>query len=578
MVFRCGSLSHISIDDGDLPSVLKSPIRSPRSPGGGGKSKSRRSRSRQQAETPFSLNKQSRTPLSQKVFKKISNASSSNNNDPLKLVGSDLLVKEYPLAVLERRNFNFGGDGDRKSSEHDDDDDRLHGLKKIIYQNDERSLSEGTIASIRKRGLNQINNLLSSTSFSSNKSNTKDKDTSSQHNIYTTQTSSSHNNHLNPLEDYDQRAKRQILKKVHGKNIRSPPVCPKCSGNLTYLYMLSSKHNHKRNHRTSSPSTVCEIQYGNESTTTKFKNLLPPLCITCRTHLLFENSDCQHLMMENFNEWVDSGNGDDDGSCTSESEFVSEREYNFNDPRNAKLIVVNDSNPKSPSARKSPMKTDIIHIATSFGESQMMEDGGVEGATPRRSNTSQGEGSQEAVQSRFDFPDEMSQQPPQPEDLGNNPIFSGLSSFSDGPRKYRRKKDHYDHNNSREEVQQDQQRQDSDVSVHSTTTLDPESKSQLSNPNNTAVNVGNKREGISPDYFSDEDPFSQVEEVGDSDKEDAVESGVDDNAQCQAEKTSADTPSNLPDVPSTDSTSPQNVHLIHTESEEYELLSRYSMK
>ena len=81
------------------------------------------------------------------MFKKASNSKHQyNNNDPLRLVGSDLLVKEYPLAALERRNFNFGGGGDRNTRrekhkddyEHDDDDDRLHRLKKIIYQNDER--------------------------------------------------------------------------------------------------------------------------------------------------------------------------------------------------------------------------------------------------------------------------------------------------------------------------------------------------------------------------------------------------------------------------------------------------------
>ena len=155
--------------------------------------------------------------------------------------------------------------------------------------------------------------------------------------------------------------RQEILQSIHGRR-QVYPTCPNCSGELTYLYISSSSSTSKRrkqpppprdddNQSTPPRVSAYEIHDGDESARYKMKHLLPPLCVGCRTHLLFEGSEAKYLMMENFNKWVDKCKRG--GSDTEDDEGYRHRRrgkasgsagaYDFNDPRTpryARMVIV----------------------------------------------------------------------------------------------------------------------------------------------------------------------------------------------------------------------------------------------
>lgn len=537
MVLHCGALSQVD----DNSKVVRT------TPDG----------SRRQGST-LSLNKRSRKPRTKRAFK--SATPRNHNHDPLSLVGAEFLVKNYPLTILERRGqlSNPGRrreksprDNDRATPRHQyeigyNEEERLQQLDKLVYRNNSG-------ASARKRGFNAIGNLLSGCTSSSSTGN-------SPRHLHNGSRSGASRACGGPRHGHATRQK--IIRQVHGEHRTeaASPTCPKCSGDLTYLYMSTSKQ-------------IREVQSGNVSTKEKLQSLLPPLCTKCKTHLLFENTECKFLMMENFQRWVESGF--DDENSEDDEDGDEEDHYKFNDPRYARLIVVNAT----------PSSANIdIHIATSFGSNapcQSMDD-----STPRLSNRSTA--SERSTPRIFAFDEAMME-------FAKNPLLSGLSSLSEGAhRPYRRKGQlHYN-----------------DESKQRAKALNEGSQTAVANVMGSSdrththdSNFGLRREEVSPDYCSsasDEDPFEDLpQRINDGDAAISSEISADIksvekgllgvlNEQRSDEKSSEGQKSPHPQslaskssggIKAIDTGSDgARVKLIHTESEERKILECNSMK
>jgi hypothetical protein len=139
-----------------------------------------------------------------------------------------------------------------------------------------------------------------------------------------------------------------------------PTACPVCSGNLTYLHISSFSTNNTNNinnidkqfvssiactptSATLTPvAALCEMKQHDNHTDDEeeeyhkllqhmcnLHSLLPPLCKTCKTYILFDDdTECKYDMMENFERWyldtVDDVAVDDD----------DDDDYNERDERN----------------------------------------------------------------------------------------------------------------------------------------------------------------------------------------------------------------------------------------------------
>ncbi|KAL7548763.1 hypothetical protein ACHAWF_012018 [Thalassiosira exigua] len=351
MVLKCFSLSQVD-DKQRLSKVVRST----------------RAGHRRQGSTS-SLNQRSRKPRTKDAFRTVK-ARDEGENDPLSLVGSELLVRDYPLAVMERRSPTSGG--------REGDEERLRRLETIVRR-------DGTEAgSGRKRGPDEIGSMASTA----------------------TSTLSS---------EAPQNIRNKAIRRIHGKG-RPAPTCPQCSGKLTYLYL-------SRTNERSRPA-LCEIRSGNASYKEKLRNLLPPLCESCRTHLLFEHSECIFLLMDKFNEWLESGLVEECSEDESESDHRGT--YDFGDPRNARLIVVNPTPPAADVASEQGSRGTVP-----FPNIYVEE-------TPRLNNTTRGNrGTEESSRFTFDYGDAQV--------MSEKAGFSDLSSMSDGVRKKSLSPPHYEH-------------------------------------------------------------------------------------------------------------------------------------
>lgn len=272
-----------------------------------------------------SLNKRTRKPRTESAFKSIVPTSGGNDRDPLSLVGSEFLVRgEYPLAALERReDANNNAYSSRHSPRHcpagRHRDEIIHG-----------TISRGQI--------DELDEIVNSVSTSS----TSLSDNTRQliHNQIS-------NDRCHSLQQIQLR--QEILQNIHGKR-RCFPTCPRCFGELTYLFLRKRKSRDNNNQSASCVSAV-EIHSGNESAKFKIRHLLPPVCMNCRTHLLFEGTEMKFLMMENFNVWIDKcRNRSDSEDDVDDGDYRRRRRgskasdnagpYDFNDPRNAKIFIV----------------------------------------------------------------------------------------------------------------------------------------------------------------------------------------------------------------------------------------------
>ncbi|KAL3826796.1 hypothetical protein ACHAXA_000622 [Cyclostephanos tholiformis] len=324
MPLRCGDLSNVDDDAHKAVRTTKD--------------------GRRRQGSTSSLNKRTRKPRTESAFRSILPPGGRNDRDPLSLVGSEFLLRggenrphrDHPLAALER------GDA-YKSPRHSPrycPAGRRRG--ELIHDhnmspsNQQWRPADGIGTGGRIRG-----DLAISTSSSSLTDNTPRR-----------------NESCHSLQQ--RKVRQEIIQSIHGTS--GPcPTCPNCNGELTYIYVSSAA---KRKHRDDNQSTsalhvsAIEIHKGVECTKYKLRHLLPPVCEKCRTHLLYEGTEIQYLLMENFNKWVDGCRGESDSEDEGDVDDCRSQHggdknangnagaYDFNDPRNAKIVVV--SRPSTP--------------------------------------------------------------------------------------------------------------------------------------------------------------------------------------------------------------------------------------
>ena len=327
--FRCGALSqviHDNDDDDDDNSDAVSVVRTTRDGSG------RRIR---RPGTTSSLNKRTRKPRTEAAYKIIVSPAAKNR---LSLVGGD-----YPLAILERREQHhqqLQGVSRSPIKRHDNNKQQQQAPRRTT------SLDDIVIDTCHTESSSVISGI--------------------------TPTDMVHREQA--------KIKRRILTSIHGSN-KNYPTCPKCRGELTYLYLSRSTARRRKQHATDNNHdsfnnfvSAREIYNGNESIKTKIENLLPPVCTECQMHLLFDTTEMKYLMMENFNIWLDgssdSKNDDDDEKNTMNNRNNNSRRqqqrrgaYDYNNPQNVKLVIVE-------------------RFATTTSSCQKQETSG----TPRRSN------------------------------------------------------------------------------------------------------------------------------------------------------------------------------------------------
>lgn len=404
------------------------------------------------------------SPRSRKRRSRRSRSRRCGGDDPLSIVGSDINVRDHPLAALERRDDD---DKPRPRKEgRNYIEERLQRLQGQIYKGD-RSLSPCTVASVRKRGLDEIGTLLLA--------------------------SSSLSSHTSDEDDEGRKLERRAIKRIHGRS-RPAPACPTCKGELTYLCL--SKDGHSVN--------VREAQEEGDSSKGILQRLLPPLCIQCQTQMVYEQSKCKQAMIDNFNAWIEGGRDAREESDEGEEGCSHNR-------RIAKLIVVNSSRPAEELQKGEPEELGV-QVSASFGSSHA-------DITPRLSNRS-----------------ERSEEAP----------FEFVASAAPAPQA---------DENATEGDGEDCEKEEAALPADETeaAVVDDIAPEQ-------AEAHDSQREGISPDYFSDDDPFSELgdEEVDDDTTAFEPVSGV----------LSGDSDQQLG--------STESIALIHTESEERAILESHS--
>ena len=428
--------------------------------------------------------------------------------------------REYPLASLERRggedavathpsSFQRHCGSILQHEEQDNDEREKRRTPKRKHPRSRCSFSDVTITNVHGRGALEEN---CDVSRSSSSSSSFVPTTTPQHFMHD-QRRTSHSGY---------KTRQQILRKIHGR--RPPPVCPVCSGRLTYLYLSKNEP-----HQFAVHNIYSERDCGIE----KLRHLLPPLCERCRTHLLFDHIECKVLMLQNFEKWLERGFGDDDSEVedthqqAATGDGTRENGCNSNNPLNVKLMVVPDETAVDTSAF--PQVDDSLEKQmtsdkhASFSSVSRME----EHATPRLSNSSRS-----SSRSRFMFNEEV---------LYDNPIFTNSSSLSD--KSDRRKGQlHYKHSDDGAEQQE---------------MLNGHRQS-------TGQDLSAGKSGILHYFSSDDDPSSALHKKVVTEKTDIVG-----EAACDADEPPMDPTHDNPRA---------SVQLVHTESEELAILGRYSMK
>lgn len=448
----------------------------------------------------------------------VKNLGPCKSPDPA-LLGSEVSfdVKKYPLSALERRDTypSHSSKRGRPQSEEVEEAERLTRLQDVIYGDSNRSISDSTIESIRKRGLDEIGRLLSSRQ--SQKRTTDER-----------------------------RRDKELLQQIHTTH-RLPFKCLKCSSSLTYLYMSTQPNNARQVH---------EILRGDDPPNVKMQNLLPPLCTKCQSFILFDNAECRWLMMENFDEWVDTG-------LTSQSDEENEPPVNIDcsfDPRNAKLIVMNDPGQTS----RVNVRELEVEVDSTYGHWTQ---------TPRSKNISP----EENDSAQFPFNESEVQ------DMVN-PVFSDLSSLTDNNR-YRCRGPAQNEGTTAEPLK----------SVPPSPT-----QTEIALPPDSAANgketMERRADGYAIDYVSDDDPFSELEDPDKQKKnennrqqgEAMASSSSDEQPQASSETVQEDpiseyTKSDEADEASQpsqplNSYSSNSLGIVNTNSEERAILNQYSMK
>ena len=293
--FRCGALSQVihdnDDDDDDGSDAVSSIVRITKDGSG------RRIR---QPGTTSSLNKRTRKPRTEAAYKVIVSPAAKNR---LSLVGGD-----YPLAILERREPH--------------QQQQLQGVSRspIKRHNSNKQQQQST------RQATSLDDII----------------------IDTCLTASSSVSGITPDMIHEQKKiKQRILSSIHGSK-KDYPTCPKCRGEITYLYLSRiarrrKNHTTDNNHESLHVVSAREIYYNgnnNDSIKRKIENLLPPICTACNMHLLFDTSEIKYLMMENFNIWLDCNSNISNNTMKSSSNRSTPRDYGYTNPQNVKLVIV----------------------------------------------------------------------------------------------------------------------------------------------------------------------------------------------------------------------------------------------
>ena len=212
----------------------------------------------------------------------VSGSEESNERDSAMGGSNELLLEdETPLAIMERGRNNNNIHHHHHSASNSSDDS-------ASYE------SIGTIANVRKRGLEQVGKYLPTLI------------TQQHHN--TSNNYSSNNKRNEQVHELP-----KLLEMVKGYKFKAS--CPMCSGRLRYAYI-------------SSANNLVLIDKGKESSNDKLRNLMPPFCNRCQAHLLFDHDQTKKLMITNVERWLACNMNDE---SRGKILFISSTPTNNND-------------------------------------------------------------------------------------------------------------------------------------------------------------------------------------------------------------------------------------------------------